>query len=520
MGHHAAAVLTRKKAAVSNVLLIGDESTAYAVADSTTNSRTEFFQFTALQTGIVEELEFRTNGTANTEVTSLVMGICSDSGGLPSAALGQGTAAGEPATSSWIKVTGLSIPITAATVYWLAVLPIGVAAKKLSFNAATALGAGTGNVETKASGFTKIETDGTGYDVFNQGPCGFQGRGVITNPPGAQVVLPGAVVIELGTPTQDWKRAAEAGNRVGRREEGATTLTNATKYAEENGMKLCYIYNEQGGASFKTLVESYEQLNAARKATVIAFEFYNESWPGGVGKQFNGKQYAEKWLAATKVQRERNLDVPMLMQTRLDKTIGTKWMDEWATANHAELTISLEPKPEGKTILSTGNWLASHPYFGNMMLAPKEPNNIGVSGATKAYEDTEKNEWGSQRFMKEILYVKNVTGLNVPLAMTEYGCRWSGTFGVVNSVGSHEKHAEFVEKFWAFLKLVKEEAVTTAPTGLVPKVPFVCWYDQYSHRVANEETYGFYYYAEEGKQIEANETNSLFKKYREGAEAL
>ena len=46
-------------------------------------------------------------------------------GGKPGAVLGKGTASGTPAVSSWIKATGLSVPVTAGTKYWLVALPVG-----------------------------------------------------------------------------------------------------------------------------------------------------------------------------------------------------------------------------------------------------------------------------------------------------------------------------------------------------------------------------------------------------------
>lgn len=156
-----------------SVLLLGDATTTYATADQTSVGREEGFQFVAKKTGVIEELQFRTNGTANTGITSLILGIAADSAGKPGAILGQGTAAGEPAASTWIKVTGLSINVTAGTTYWLISLPQGTAGKQVHYNAANAAG---GNVESKASGLTKIEPE-TEWETFNEGPIGFQALG-------------------------------------------------------------------------------------------------------------------------------------------------------------------------------------------------------------------------------------------------------------------------------------------------------------------------------------------------------
>jgi hypothetical protein len=86
-------------------LLVGDATTTYPVADQTAAGREESFQFTAKFTGKVEELEFRTNGTANTGVTGVVLGIFAESGGKPGGVLGQIKVSGEPASNSWIKAT-------------------------------------------------------------------------------------------------------------------------------------------------------------------------------------------------------------------------------------------------------------------------------------------------------------------------------------------------------------------------------------------------------------------------------
>jgi hypothetical protein len=59
--------------------------------------------FTTTATGTVDTLEFRTNGIANAGVTSVVLGIYADNGRTPtttSAAIGQGTASGQPAIRS------------------------------------------------------------------------------------------------------------------------------------------------------------------------------------------------------------------------------------------------------------------------------------------------------------------------------------------------------------------------------------------------------------------------------------
>ncbi len=55
----------------TEALLTGDPTPNYSVADQTAAGREEAFQFTAGTSGKVEELRFRTNGTANTGVTGV-----------------------------------------------------------------------------------------------------------------------------------------------------------------------------------------------------------------------------------------------------------------------------------------------------------------------------------------------------------------------------------------------------------------------------------------------------------------
>jgi len=156
-------------------LLAGDATSSYAVSDQTTAGREESFQFTAKASGTVEELQFRTNGTANTGVTGLALGIFTENAGKPGEVLGAATASGEPATNSWIKVSGLSTALVSGTKYWLVALPLGPSSAKLHYNAAVALG-GTGNLESVTGGLTTLSAQSS-WATYNQGPVGFQALG-------------------------------------------------------------------------------------------------------------------------------------------------------------------------------------------------------------------------------------------------------------------------------------------------------------------------------------------------------
>ena len=203
-------------AATPRVLLAGDATSTYTVGDQTTAGREEAFQFTAASTGTVEEMQFRTNGTANTGVTGVVLGVFAESAGKPGEVLGQATVLGEPAVNAWVKATGLSAPVVSGTKYWLVLLPLGEATKRLHYNVAVAAG-GAGNVESKAGGLSALMAESS-WETYNQGPVGFQALGRAAQ---ASVTIEGAPAsMTAGTnvqltakvlndsPTVTWKASA------------------------------------------------------------------------------------------------------------------------------------------------------------------------------------------------------------------------------------------------------------------------------------------------------------------------
>jgi Lysyl oxidase/Bacterial Ig domain len=167
--------------AAAKGLLVGDATSAYSVGDQTTSGREESFQFTAKSSGTVEELQFRTNATANTGVTGVTLGVFAENAGKPGEVLGKATVAGEPAVSSWVKVTGLSTAVVSGTKYWLVVLPLGASSTKLHYNAAVGSG-GAGNLESVATGLSALTAESS-WETFNQGPVGFQAIGPVSSAP-------------------------------------------------------------------------------------------------------------------------------------------------------------------------------------------------------------------------------------------------------------------------------------------------------------------------------------------------
>lgn len=93
----------------------------------------------------------------------------------PGSVLGQATASGEPATSSWVKASGLSINVVSGTKYWLVVLPLGTSGKQLHFDAAVSSG-GAGNAESVTGGLSSLTAESS-WEAYNQGPAGFQAIG-------------------------------------------------------------------------------------------------------------------------------------------------------------------------------------------------------------------------------------------------------------------------------------------------------------------------------------------------------
>jgi hypothetical protein len=161
----------------SKVLLAGDATATYGVADQTQGGREESFQFTAKSSGTVEELQFRTNGTANTGVTGLDLGVFADNAGKPGEGLGRAAmVSGQPGTNSWIKASGLSAAVVSGTKYWLMLLPLGESSKLFHYNVAAGFNAGTGNLESVAGGLTALTAEPS-WETYNQGPVGFQALG-------------------------------------------------------------------------------------------------------------------------------------------------------------------------------------------------------------------------------------------------------------------------------------------------------------------------------------------------------
>jgi Lysyl oxidase/Bacterial Ig domain len=202
----------------TNLLLAGSSTATYSVGDQTTAGREEAFQFTAKTSGTVEELQFRTDATADTGLTGVILGVLGESAGKPGEVLGAVKVSGQPGVNSWIKASGVSVPMVSGTNYWLVVLPLGPSSAKLYYDAAAASG-GTGDLESDSGGLSALAAEAA-WEAYNQGPVGFQaiGSNTVAQPSVTIEGAPASMVAGTGvqlsahvsndSPSVTWKASA------------------------------------------------------------------------------------------------------------------------------------------------------------------------------------------------------------------------------------------------------------------------------------------------------------------------
>ncbi|HEY1450658.1 MAG TPA: Ig-like domain-containing protein, partial [Solirubrobacteraceae bacterium] len=254
--------------APSKTLLAGDATSTYAVADKTSAGREEAFQFTAKSSGTVEELQFRTNATADTGLTGLSLGVFADNAGKPGEVLGKATFTGTPATSSWIAVKGLSTTLVSGTKYWLVALPLGPSGKGLFFSAAVVSG-GTGNVESTATGLTGI-TPESAWESYGQGPVGFQAMGIAAGA-GANLIARGATSAASVAPAFSTKAAGSSTVAIAGAQSSMTAGTSAQLSALVAGDSPSVSWSASAGSISQTgLFTAPSRVPASGSATVRA----------------------------------------------------------------------------------------------------------------------------------------------------------------------------------------------------------------------------------------------------------
>ncbi len=151
--------------------LVGSEAKE-EVADQTGVGREEAYEYTASATGTVNELTLRTDATANTGVTGVVLALFSNKESKPYEVLAQKNVSGEPKTSSWITATGLSVKVTSGTKYWLVELPLGEAGHGYLLHFDSHGASGTADYESKTEGL-KEATKESEWVSYGEGPATF-----------------------------------------------------------------------------------------------------------------------------------------------------------------------------------------------------------------------------------------------------------------------------------------------------------------------------------------------------------
>lgn len=325
----------------------------------------------------------------------------------------------------------------------------------------------------------------------------------------------------------DLERDKTAGAQVVRCNEQTTnkaSLKEVAVWCNELGLKLCWITEllepkEKNETSKKTLLEQIAELTTAQRETIVLIEHGNEEWKGGSGGGFGltGKQMAGWFCTIAEEFATAKIPVPLGLQVQLNPVGETvEWTEEIGTVSHATLTKALEPT----ALLPTGNWIVVHPYGAKMTSAETNPNNIKENSEAYLHGGSEEDpvpgggkKWGSQRWMKCQQLVKEWTGLTVPVAITEFGARTENETGeeAFWKVATAAIMAEYVKALFEFCREVQLGKVTSAPTGLIPVLGLVIWYDQY--RQNKTESYGLM--STGGTPFEP-----AYQRFKEGVESL
>ena len=322
---------------------------------------------------------------------------------------------------------------------------------------------------------------------------------------GANTAYPGLEVNFEPNEAKVWEEDAQAGAVVGR---ASGYLVADAKAAHTAGMKLNFVLPEALPTALPT--EEAKEAESKYPGTLLSIEWGNESYY----QKISGKEYAKSFVQAEKEQQTAKLTVPLIMQARLAPDNSGTWMKEvvaYEGVKAALIGTGTATAPE--------NWIDSHPYGASMMLAQAHPTTL--TGSETAYEDTAKNKWGSERWMKEEYFTEKELGLtNLPIALTEYGCAVvsseGNACGATGEAGYIEK-AERAQHYFQFVKKVKEGTVSEGlpATGWKPTLAFASWFEE----VTAKEGFGVYYW-DNGTTFFKNEEAGFFKKFKEAAEAV
>jgi hypothetical protein len=348
-----------------------------------------------------------------------------------------------------------------------------------------------------------------------------------------------AVDINGNEKQTDVKRAKTSGItavRLSETQSNSPSLKEACEWAYNESVKLVWLSElaglekakEKNATSKKTLVEMINELGSNEKSALLLIEHGNEYWPGGVefgqiweeGLIITGKVYAAAYVQTAKELVTAGITIPLGMQVQTShevsvtnaKTKETKkfsletWMKELAEYKPTELKEALIGTG---TEANPNNRLVSHPYGNKMTLAMEKPNSL------YSYTDIEGHEFGSPRWMLQQALIREKLGITIPLAITEYGA------ATVTATAAGK--ASECQAFWSFMRTVQKGEVLTAPTtvaGYVPIIVVAVWYALYNKEPAGTESFGILQYSG-GKGTETPvEEEGVFKKFKEGVEAL
>jgi hypothetical protein len=359
---------------------------------------------------------------------------------------------------------------------------------------ATTAATSAGSYEVSVIDSKGTSTGGPSYTYTSGGSGGL-----------ANTAYPGLEVnFEPGEP-QVWEEDKEAGAVVGRA--GGNLLADA-KAASTVGMKLNFVLTSALPSSLPT--KEANEAESKYPGTLLSIEWGNESYYNGV----NGKEYAKSFVQAEKEQQTAKLSVPLIMQARLAPDNTGTWMKEVVAYEGIKAALI-----GNGNAAAPQNWIDSHPYGASMMLPQIRPTVLTESAS--AYEDTGKNTWGSERWMKEEYFTEKELGIsNLPIALTEYGCavvsNEGNACGSTGEAGYIEK-AERAQHYFAFVQKVKEGTVTEGlPTaGWKPTLAFASWFEE----VTGIEGFGVYYW-NNGTQFFKNEQAGFYRKFKEAAEGV
>lgn len=104
--------------------VLGDSTTTYESNANVNAGKLQSFGYVAPTDGVIRQLRFYTSPDLPSTATSVTLCVYSDNAGMIDDLLGSGNTSVVP-QGDWIDVTGLNVPVTSGTLYYLAAMAIG-----------------------------------------------------------------------------------------------------------------------------------------------------------------------------------------------------------------------------------------------------------------------------------------------------------------------------------------------------------------------------------------------------------